>query len=121
MDAKDFGFQADDFLPNRTTEEIDLVDEKGNSYQWEVFYSFSLLGNDYLVFIPSTEQEYQFVNVEMDDPDSDVPGYIVMRLGQDEAGEEILEEILDIDELEEIREFVEDEIGLVGQFLNREE
>ncbi|TGL85981.1 DUF1292 domain-containing protein [Leptospira congkakensis] len=121
MDIKDLGFQGDDFLPSRVTEEIDLVDEKGNNYQWEVFYSFSQMGNDYLVFLPATEAEFQFVNVEMDDPDSDVPGYIVMRIGQDEAGEEILEEILDDDELEEIREYVEDEIGLVGQFLNREE
>lgn len=121
MDLKDLGFQGDDFLPSRSTEEIDLVDEKGNSYQWEVFYSFSLFGNDYLVFIPSTEQEFQFVNIEMDDPDSDVPGYIVMKLTVDDSGEELLEEILEEDELLEVREYVEDEIGMIGKFLNQGE
>ncbi|MDF3821040.1 DUF1292 domain-containing protein [Leptospira sp. 96542] len=121
MDLKDLGFAGDDFLPNRATEEIDLVDENGTTYQWEVFYSFSLSGVDYLVFIPNTEQEYQFVNVELDDPDSDVPGYIVMKLAFDDSGEELLEEILDEEELSEVREYVEDEIGLIGQFLGQEE
>ncbi|BDA78135.1 hypothetical protein LPTSP3_g10650 [Leptospira kobayashii] len=112
---------GDDFFPSRASEEIDLVDEKGNQFLWEVFYSFSLNGFEYLVFLPNTESEYHLVNVELDDPDSDVPGYIVLRLGNDENGEEILEEIIDTDELEEVREFVEDEIGLLGQYLSQEE
>ena len=121
MDLKDLGLQNDDYLPSRSSEEIDLVDEKGNSFLWEVFYSFSLNGNEYLVFVPTSEAEYYLVNVELDDPDSDVPGYIVLRLGNDENGEEILEEIIDPDELEEVTEFVEDEIGFIGQFLNQGE
>lgn len=121
MDLKELGFQGDDFLPSRTTEEIDLVDENGNNYQWEVFYSFSLGSSDFLVFLPSNENEYQFINVEIDDPESDIPGYIVMRLGVDENSEEILEEIVEEDELLEVREFVEDEIGMLGQFLSQGE
>ncbi|TGN20603.1 DUF1292 domain-containing protein [Leptospira idonii] len=121
MDFKDLGFQGDDFLPSRVSEEIDLVDEQGNQFQWEVFYSFSLSGNEYLVFLPTSEAEYHLVNVELDDPDSDVPGYIVLKLANDASGEEILEEILDPEELEEVTEFVEDEIGMLGQFLNQEE
>ncbi|TGL56693.1 DUF1292 domain-containing protein [Leptospira ognonensis] len=121
MELNDLGFQGDDFLPNRSSEEIDLVDERGNTFQWEVFYSFSLSGNEYLVFLPTSEAEYYLVNVDMDDPESDVPGYIVLRLSNDDNGDEILEEILDPDELEEVAEFVEDEIGLIGQFLSSEE
>ncbi|GBF48565.1 hypothetical protein LPTSP4_00640 [Leptospira ryugenii] len=121
MDLKDLGIQGDDFLPSHSSEEIDLVDEEGNTYLWEVFYSFTLSGSEYLVFIPTSESEYHLVNVELDDPESDVPGYIVLRIGNDTNGEEILEEILDPEELEEVAEFVEAEIGMLGEFLNQEE
>lgn len=119
MDPQNISF-GDDFLPTKVPEEIDLLDEKGNTYTWEVFYSFSLGGNDYLVFLPSAESEYSMVNVEIDDPDSEIPGYIVMKISTDEDGEEILEEILDPDELEEVQEFVEDEIGMFSQFMSEE-
>ncbi len=121
MEPNEISMQGDDFLPTRSSEEIDLVDERGNTFQWEVFYSFSLNGFEYLVFLPTSEAEFYLVNVELDDPDSDVPGYIVLRIGNDESGDEILEEIVDPDELEEVAEFVEDEIGLLGKFLNSEE
>lgn len=114
-DDASFSIDPEDLAPKVKSEDLDLIDEEGNTFQWEVFYSFSLSGNDYMVFLPTHDSEYKYVNVEIDDPDSDVPGYIVLRLESEEiTGDELLVEITEPDELEEVSEYVVEEIGILG-------
>lgn len=72
---------------------ITVTDDDGNEAVLEVLDTMDYNGNSYCAFLPADMSE--------DDPDY---GLIILRVTEDENGEEIFEDIEDDDELNEIFE-----------------
>jgi len=110
MSSSEFSIDPEELAPEIPRDSLDLEDSGGEDYHWEVFSSLSLNGNEYMIFLPPSDKEQKFINLEWEDADSEIPGFIVLRLETEEStGEEILVEVLDPSELLEIRDALEED------------
>ncbi|WCL50236.1 DUF1292 domain-containing protein [Leptospira sp. GIMC2001] len=90
---------------------LELRDDRGREYSVEIITSFAIDDNQYLVAIPIDEADYDLINLESPDLNSDHGGFLIMRLGEDASGDETLEEVKDLNELDEIKEFLEESLA----------
>ena len=72
---------------------ITIIDDDGQEFELEVLDSMDYKGESYTAFLPA--------NMDEDDPDY---GLIILRVVQDENGEELFESINDDDELQDVYE-----------------
>ena len=72
---------------------ITIVDDDGAEFELEVLDSMDYNGESYVAFLPA--------NMAEDDPDY---GIIILRVAQDENGEELFESIDDDDKLQDVYE-----------------
>lgn len=72
---------------------VTIVDDEGNEFELEVIESMDYNGNTYMAFLPADMKE--------DDPDY---GFILLRVVEDENGDEVFESIDDEDELQDVYE-----------------
>ncbi len=79
----------DEFGPDFIT----IVDDEGQEFELEVIESMDYNGKTYMSFLPADMKE--------DDPDY---GFILLRVTEDENGNDIFESIDDEDELQDIYE-----------------
>lgn len=87
---------------------IEFSDESGREYSVEVVYAFSIEDNEYLLCSPIQDGDFDLINLESDGFHSEVSGFCVLRLEQDYEEEEHLHEIVDLQELDEIKDFLEE-------------
>ena len=80
---------SDDFGSDLVT----IIDDEGNEFELEVIESMDYNGQTYMAFLPADMSE--------DDPDY---GFILLRVVEDENGEEVFESIDDEDELQDVYE-----------------
>ena len=80
---------SDDFGSDLVT----IIDDEGNEFELEVIESMDYNGQTYMAFLPADMSE--------DDPDY---GFILLRVVEDENGDEIFESIDDEDELQDVYE-----------------
>jgi len=86
-------------------ETLDLQDENGEIISFELYFTFFINDEEYYAFLPLDEEGIEFINVEFDDPDNDLSGFVVFRLDHDPvSGGEILVEIVDPVELEIVQD-----------------
>ena len=72
---------------------ITIVDDDGQEFELEVIESMDYNGKTYMSFLPADMKE--------DDPDY---GFILLRVVEDENGDEVFESIDDEDELQDVYE-----------------
>ena len=72
---------------------ITIIDDDGQEFELEVLDSMDYKGESYTAFLPA--------NMDENDPDY---GLIILRVVQDENGEELFESIDDDDELQDVYE-----------------
>ena len=72
---------------------VTIVDDEGNEFELEVIESMDYNGKSYMAFLPADMSE--------DDPDY---GFILLRVVEDENGDEVFESIDDDDELQDVYE-----------------
>ena len=72
---------------------ITIVDDEGQEFELEVIESMDYNGKTYMSFLPAGMKE--------DDPDY---GFILLRVTEDENGNDIFESIDDEDELQDVYE-----------------
>ena len=72
---------------------VTIVDDEGNEFELEVIESMDYNGQTYMAFLPADMSE--------DDPDY---GFILLRVVEDENGDEVFESIDDEDELQDVYE-----------------
>ena len=72
---------------------VTIVDDEGNEFELEVIESMDYNGKTYMSFLPADMKE--------DDPDY---GFILLRVVEDENGDEVFESIDDEDELQDVYE-----------------
>ena len=72
---------------------ITIVDDEGQEFELEVIESMDYNGKTYMSFLPADMKE--------DDPDY---GFILLRVTEDENGNDIFESIDDEDELQDVYE-----------------
>ena len=72
---------------------ITIVDDDGQEFELEVIESMDYNGKTYISFLPA--------NIPEDDPDY---GFILLRVVEDENGDELFESIDDDDELQDVYE-----------------
>ena len=72
---------------------ITIVDDDGQEFELEVIESMDYNGKTYMSFLPADMKE--------DDPDY---GFILLRVVEDEDGNEVFESIDDEDELQDVYE-----------------
>ena len=72
---------------------ITIVDDDGQEFELEVIESRDYNGKTYMSFLPA--------NMPEDDPDY---GFILLRVVEDENGDEVFESIDDEDELQDVYE-----------------
>ncbi len=72
---------------------VTIVDDEGNEFELEVIESMDYNGHTYISFLPADMSE--------DDPDY---GFILLRVVEDENGDEVFESIDDEDELQDVYE-----------------
>ena len=72
---------------------VTIVDDEGNEFELEVIESMDYNGKSYMAFLPADMSE--------DDPDY---GFILLRVVEDENGDEVFESIDDEDELQDVYE-----------------
>lgn len=72
---------------------ITITDDEGNEFELELLDTIDYNGQTFSAFLPADMDE--------DDPDY---GLILLRITEDENGEEIFESIDDEDELEEVHQ-----------------
>ena len=80
---------SDDFGSDLVT----IIDDEGNEFELEVIESMNYNGQTYMAFLPADMSE--------DDPDY---GFILLRVVEDENGDEVFESIDDEDELQDVYE-----------------
>ena len=80
---------SDDFGNDLVT----IIDDEGNEFELEVIESMDYNGQTYMAFLPADMSE--------DDPDY---GFILLRVVEDENGDEVFESIDDEDELQDVYE-----------------
>lgn len=76
---------------------LELIDEDGVQHDFEVLDIFNFEGNDYAVLLPINDPEYA---------DSDEA--VIMRIEQDENGEEVLNDIEDDEEWEKVVDYYDE-------------
>ncbi|MBO7670154.1 MAG: DUF1292 domain-containing protein [Oscillospiraceae bacterium] len=72
---------------------VTIVDDEGNEFELEVIESMDYNGHTYMAFLPADMSE--------DDPDY---GFVLLRVVEDENGDEVFESIDDEDELQDVYE-----------------
>ena len=72
---------------------VTIIDDEGNEFELEVIESMDYNGHSYMAFLPADMSE--------DDPDY---GFVLLRVVEDENGDEIFESIDDEDELQDVYE-----------------
>ena len=72
---------------------VTIVDDEGNEFELEVIESMDYNGKSYMAFLPADMSE--------DDPDY---GFILLRVVEDENGDEVFESIDDENELQDVYE-----------------
>ena len=72
---------------------ITIVDDDGQEFELEVIESMDYNGKSYMSFLPA--------NMDENDPDY---GFILLRIVEDENGDEVFESIDDEDELQDVYE-----------------
>ena len=72
---------------------VTIVDDEGNEFELEVIESMDYNGHSYMAFLPADMSE--------DDPDY---GFVLLRVVEDENGDEVFESIDDEDELQDVYE-----------------
>ena len=72
---------------------VTIIDDEGNEFELEVIESMDYNGHSYMAFLPADMKE--------DDPDY---GFILLRVVEDENGDEVFESIDDEDELQDVYE-----------------
>ncbi|MBQ9249434.1 MAG: DUF1292 domain-containing protein [Oscillospiraceae bacterium] len=72
---------------------ITIIDDDGQEFELEVLDSMDYNGETYTAFLPA--------NMDEEDPDY---GLIILRVVQDENGDELFESIDDDDELQDVYE-----------------
>ena len=72
---------------------ITIIDEDGQEFSLEVIESMDYNGKSYMSFLPADMSE--------DDPDF---GFVLLRVVEDENGDEVFESIDDEDELNDVYE-----------------
>ena len=70
---------------------VTIVDDEGNEFELEVIESMDYNGHTYMAFLPADMSE--------DDPDY---GFVLLRVVEDENGDEVFESIDDEDELQDV-------------------
>ena len=80
---------SDEFGSNYIT----IIDDDGEEFELEVLDSMDYNGESYMAFLPT--------NIDEDDPDY---GMIILRVVEDENGEELFESIDDDDQLQDVYE-----------------
>ncbi len=72
---------------------ITIIDDNGEEFELEVLDSMDYNGESYMAFLPA--------NMDENDPDY---GIIILRVVEDEKGEELFESIDDDDKLQDVYE-----------------
>ena len=72
---------------------VTIIDDEGNEFELEVIESMDYNGHSYMAFLPADMSE--------DDPDY---GLVLLRVVEDENGDEVFESIDDEDELQDVYE-----------------
>lgn len=72
---------------------VTIIDDEGNEFELEVIESMDYNGHTYMAFLPADMSE--------DDPDY---GFVLLRVVEDENGDEVFESIDDEDELQDVYE-----------------
>ena len=72
---------------------VTIIDDEGNEFELEVIESMDYNGHSYMAFLPADLSE--------DDPDY---GFVLLRVVEDENGDEVFESIDDEDELQDVYE-----------------
>ena len=72
---------------------VTIIDDEGNEFELEVIESMDYNGHSYMAFLPADMSE--------DDPDY---GFVLLRVVEDENGDEVFESIDDEDELQDVYE-----------------
>ena len=72
---------------------ITIIDDDGEEFELEVLDSMDYNGESYMAFLPA--------NMDENDPDY---GIIILRVTEDENGEELFESIDDDDQLQDVFE-----------------
>ena len=72
---------------------VTIIDDEGNEFELEVIESLDYNGHSYMAFLPADMSE--------DDPDY---GFVLLRVVEDENGDEVFESIDDEDELQDVYE-----------------
>ena len=72
---------------------VTIIDDEGNEFELEVIESMDYNGRTYMAFLPADRSE--------DDPDY---GFVLLRVVEDENGDEVFESIDDEDELQDVYE-----------------
>jgi|JI10StandDraft_1071094.scaffolds.fasta_scaffold224330_4 uncharacterized protein YrzB (UPF0473 family) len=98
-----------EFVSDR--EILDFTDESGREYSVEVITTFAIEDKEYFLTSPIHDGDYDLINLESDGFHSDIAGFCVLRMEQDADGEETLIEVLDKNELDEIRNFLEESMA----------
>ena len=73
-----------------------LTDEEGNESQFELIGNLDINGNTYVALVPV-------------DRNSEEEEYVILKVEEDENGEEFLVTIDDVDEFDEVADAFEDE------------
>ena len=72
---------------------LTIVDDEGNEFELEIIESMDYNGHTYMAFLPADMKE--------DDPDY---GFVLLRVVEDENGDDVFESIDDDDELQDVYE-----------------
>ena len=72
---------------------VTIIDDEGNEFELEVIESMDYNGHSYMALLPADMSE--------DDPDY---GFVLLRVVEDENGDEVFESIDDEDELQDVYE-----------------
>ncbi len=72
---------------------LTIVDDEGNEFELEIIESMDYNGHTYMAFLPADMKE--------DDPDY---GFVLLRVVEDENGDDVFESIDDEDELQDVYE-----------------
>ncbi|SFP59110.1 DUF1292 domain-containing protein [Caldicoprobacter faecalis] len=91
---------------------IELIDENNEVVQFEHLLTLDFGDREYMVLLPMEEE---------DKPDSDEDGVVILRVEQDDDGNDVYVSIEDEEELEEVFQAFLEVIGQEGVFDDDEE
>lgn len=90
---------------------LEFSDETGREYSVEIVTTFAIEDREYFLTSPVHDGDFDLINLESDGFHSDIAGFCVLRLEQDDDGEETLIEVTDRNELDEIRDTLEESMA----------